>query len=107
LIYIYIPQDGKSAFDLIPSSKYIYDQRSLKEKDKEWLVQSYTPQEFRDTNTDDITWIQNRSCPMPYHTHDEPAVMQNIESKKIPKFTLHSPILTNPCSKPYVQKKAY
>jgi pimeloyl-ACP methyl ester carboxylesterase len=24
----YIPQDGKSAFDLIPNLKYIYDQRS-------------------------------------------------------------------------------
>ena len=33
----YIPQDGKSAFDLVPGLKKIYEQRSLKEKGKEWL----------------------------------------------------------------------
>jgi pimeloyl-ACP methyl ester carboxylesterase len=82
----YIPQDGKSAFDLIPGLKEIYNQRSLKEKDKEWLVQSYTPKEFGVTDSDDVTWMKSRLCPMPFHTHDEPLIIQNIKFKKLPKF---------------------
>jgi pimeloyl-ACP methyl ester carboxylesterase len=82
----YIPQDGKSAFDLIPGLKEIYKQRSLKEKGKEWLVLSYTPEEFGVTDPDDIAWIKSRLCPMPFHTHDEPLTIQNIKFKKIPKF---------------------
>ena len=34
----YIPQDGKSGFDLIPGLRDIYEQRRLKEEGKEWLV---------------------------------------------------------------------
>jgi len=82
----YIPQDGKSAFDLIPGLENTYKQRLLKEKGKEWLVLSYTPLEFGVTNPNDVTWMKNRSCPMPFHTHDESLVMQNVTFKKIPKF---------------------
>ena len=82
----YIPQDGKSAFDLIPGLENTYKQRLLKEKDKEWLVLSYTPLEFGVTNPNDVTWMKNRLCPMPFHTHDESLVMQNVPFKKIPKF---------------------
>jgi hypothetical protein len=45
LVYLdaYIPQDGKSVFDLIPGLKEIYEKRSMKEEGKEWLVTSYEP----------------------------------------------------------------
>ncbi len=82
----YIPQNGKSAFDLIPGLEKIYRQRSLKEKGKEWLVLSYTPEEFGVMDSDDIAWMKNRLCPMPFHTHDEPLFMQNVKSKVLPKF---------------------
>jgi hypothetical protein len=81
----YIPQDGKSAFDLVPGLKDIYEQRSLKEKDKKWLVSSYTPQEFGVTDQDDINWMESRLCPMPFHTHDEPLIIKNIKFREIPK----------------------
>jgi pimeloyl-ACP methyl ester carboxylesterase len=81
----YIPQDGKSAFDLIPGLKDIYEHRSLKEQGKEWLVLSYTPQEFGVTDYEDIVWMKSRLCPMPFHTHDEFLTIQNIKSKKLPK----------------------
>jgi pimeloyl-ACP methyl ester carboxylesterase len=81
----YIPQDGKSAFDLIPGLEEIYKQRSLK-KDKQWLVQSYTPEEFGVTNPDDVAWMKSRLCPMPFHTHDEPLIIPDIKSKELLKF---------------------
>jgi pimeloyl-ACP methyl ester carboxylesterase len=81
----YIPQDGKSAFDLVPGLKNIYEQRSLKEKGKEWLVLSYTPQEFGVIDPDDATWMKKRLCPMPFHTHDEFLTIGNIASIKLPK----------------------
>ena len=81
----YIPQDGKSTFDLVPGLKDIYEQRSIKEKGKEWLVSSYTPQEFGVTDPDDVNWMKSRLCPMPFHTHDEPLIIKNIKFREIPK----------------------
>jgi pimeloyl-ACP methyl ester carboxylesterase len=87
LLYLdgYIPQDGKSAFDLIPGLKEIYEKRSMKQQGKEWLVSSYEPQIWGVTNPEDIAWMRNRLCPMPWHTHDQPLRMQNIQSKKLAK----------------------
>ena len=87
LVYLdaYIPQDGKSAFDLIPGLKEIYERRSMKEQGKEWLVSSYEPQDFGVTNPDDIVWMNARLGPMPWHTHDQPLKMQNTQSKKLAK----------------------
>lgn len=93
----YIPQDGKSAFDLVPGLKDIYEQRSLKEKDKEWLVASYTSQEFGVTDSNDIRWMKSRLCPMPFHTHDEPLIIKNIKFKDIPRHLSHSLILGSRC----------
>jgi thioesterase domain-containing protein len=66
----YIPQDGKRGFDLIPGLSDIYEQRRLKEESRDWLVLSYTPEEFGVTNDEDINWMKSRLCPMPFHTHD-------------------------------------
>ena len=40
LVYIdaYIPQDDKSAFDIIPGLETIYKERRPKEHGREWLV---------------------------------------------------------------------
>jgi hypothetical protein len=55
LVYLaYIPQDDKSAFDIIPGLETIYKKRALKEQGREWLVASYTPEEFGVTDPDDI-----------------------------------------------------
>jgi hypothetical protein len=53
----YTPQDNKSAFDIIPGLETIYKERALKEQGTEWLVASYTPEEFGVTNPDDIKWM--------------------------------------------------
>ena len=87
LVYLdgYIAEDGKSAFDLIPGLKEIYEKRALNEHEKEWLVSSYTPQEFGVTDPADIVWMKPRLSPMPWHTHDQPSRITNLEAKKIPK----------------------
>lgn len=48
LIYLdaYIPQDGKTAFDLVPKLLDLYKGRIMQDQDKPWLVRSYTPDEF-------------------------------------------------------------
>jgi pimeloyl-ACP methyl ester carboxylesterase len=46
----YIPQDGKSGFDMIYGLRDIYEQRGSKEEGKDWLVLSCTPEEFGVTN---------------------------------------------------------
>ncbi len=48
----YIPQDGKSGFDLIYGLRDIYEQRRSKEEGKDWLVLSSIPEEFEVTNDD-------------------------------------------------------
>ena len=79
----YIPQDGKSGFDLIPGLRDIYEQRRLKEEGKNWLVLSYTPEEFGVTNNDDINWMKSRLCPMPFHTHAEPLSIKENKPKRL------------------------
>jgi hypothetical protein len=80
---------------LISGLEQIYKQRPLKEKDKEWLVQSYTPEEFEITNPDYIIWMKSRLCSMPFHTHDEPLLIQNIMSEKLSKFYVKLPDFGN------------
>ncbi|MGC2573973.1 MAG: alpha/beta hydrolase [Candidatus Nitrosopolaris sp.] len=87
LVYLdaYIPQDNKSAFDIIPGLETICKKRALEEQGREWLVASYTPEEFGVTNPDDIKWMNPRLSPMPWHTHDQPLRITNPKSRKIPK----------------------
>lgn len=87
LVYLdaYIPQDDKSAFDIIPGLETIYKKRALKEQGREWLVASYTPEEFGVTNPDDVNWMNPRLSPMPWHTHDQPLRITNPKARKIPK----------------------
>jgi pimeloyl-ACP methyl ester carboxylesterase len=62
LVYLdaYIPQDNKSAFDIVPGLETIYKERALKERGKEWLVTSYEPEEFGVTDRVDINWMNTR-----------------------------------------------
>lgn len=87
LVYLdpYIPQDNKSAFDIVPGLESIYKQRALKEQDRKWLVASYTLEEFGVTNSVDINWMNSRLCPMPWHTHNQPIRITNSQAKRLPK----------------------
>ncbi|MGC1929823.1 MAG: alpha/beta hydrolase, partial [Candidatus Nitrosopolaris sp.] len=87
LVYLdaYIPQDNKSAFDIIPGLENVYKERALKEEAREWLVASYKPEEFGVTNPDDISWMNPRLSPMPWHTHDQPLRITNPKAKILPK----------------------
>jgi pimeloyl-ACP methyl ester carboxylesterase len=82
LVYLdaYIPQDNKSAFDIIPGLETIHKEGALKEQGRGWLVASYTPEEF-----DDIKWMNPRLSPMPWHTHDQPLRITNPKAKVLPK----------------------
>ena len=87
MVYIdgYIPEDGKTAFDLIPGLEDVYKKRSLSKQGKEWwLVQPYDPIVWGVTNTDDISWMNRHLSPMPWHTHDQPIAINNPKAKKIP-----------------------
>ncbi|MGC1929520.1 MAG: alpha/beta hydrolase [Candidatus Nitrosopolaris sp.] len=83
LVYLdaYIPQDNKSAFDIIPGLETIYKERTLKEHGREWLVASYKPEEFGVTNPNDIDWMNPRLSPMPWHTHDQPLRITNPKAE--------------------------
>lgn len=87
LVYLdgYIPQDKKSAFDIIPGLEAIYKERALKELGKEWLVAPYEPQVWGVTDPADIRWMKTRLSPMPWHTHDQPVRLTNSEAMNIPK----------------------
>jgi pimeloyl-ACP methyl ester carboxylesterase len=87
LVYLdgYIPEDGKTAFDLVPGLEDEYKKRSLSKQGKEWLVQPYDPTVWGVTNTDDIAWMNRHLCPMPLHTHDQPIEINDPEAKKISK----------------------
>jgi hypothetical protein len=43
LVYldVYIPQDNKSAFDIVPGLEAVYTQRTLKEQGREWLLHTH------------------------------------------------------------------
>ena len=81
----YIPQDNRSAFDIIPGLENVYEKRRLKEEGKGWLVKSYTPEEFGVTDPDDIKWMSPRLSPMPWHTHDQPIRINNMNAPRLPK----------------------
>jgi pimeloyl-ACP methyl ester carboxylesterase len=85
LVYLdaYIPQDNKSAFDIIPGLKIIYKERALKEQRS--FFASYTPEEFGVTNPDNIKWMNPRLSPMPWHTHDQTLRITNPKAKALPK----------------------
>jgi pimeloyl-ACP methyl ester carboxylesterase len=87
LVYLdaYIPQDNRSAFDIVPGLETIYKERALKEWDREWLVASYEPEEFGVTDRVDINWMNTRLSPMPWHTHDQPIRITNPKAKRLPK----------------------
>jgi pimeloyl-ACP methyl ester carboxylesterase len=68
LVYLdgYIPQDNKSAFDIIPGLETIYKERALREEGKEWLVVSYEPEVWGVTDPVDCSYIlllSNLGCP--------------------------------------------
>ena len=51
----YIPQDGKSGFDLIYGLRDIYEQRRSKVEGKDWLVLSSIHEEFGVTNDEVVS----------------------------------------------------
>lgn len=92
LIYLdaYIPQDGKTAFDLVPGLQDLYNERKLLNQNKPWLVNSYTPTEFGITDPQDIAWMEPKLVPMPWHTHDEPIKVQNQNARNIRRAFIKS-----------------
>jgi pimeloyl-ACP methyl ester carboxylesterase len=81
----YIPEDNKTAFDIIPGLETIYEERALKEKGREWLVPPYEPEVWGVTNPSDVQWMKARLSPMPWHTHDQPIKITNREARVLPK----------------------
>jgi len=70
---------------LVPDLRDIYEKRSTKEQGKAWLVPPYDATAWGVTNQQDIAWMDTRLRPMPWHTHDQPLEIQNIESRNLPK----------------------
>jgi len=88
LVYLdgYIPEDNKSAFDIVSGLETVYKRRVLKEKGREWLVASYEPEVWGVTDPTDIKWMKPRLSPMPWHTHDQAVRITNSEvMNNIPK----------------------
>lgn len=70
---------------MVPGLITIYEERTLREEGKEWLVESYTPEEFGVTDPDDIKWMSTRLSPMPMHTHDQPIRITNTNAQSLPR----------------------
>jgi hypothetical protein len=70
---------------IIPGLESLYKERALKEQGREWLVASYTPEEFRVTNPDDVKWMNPRLIPMPWHTHDQQLRITNPKARILSK----------------------
>jgi pimeloyl-ACP methyl ester carboxylesterase len=85
LVYLdgYIPEDGKTAFDLITWFK-----RCVQEKILEWTRQRLACTILRSYSLGSYyrrlhAWMNSRLSPMPWHTHDQPIRINNPEAKKI------------------------
>jgi pimeloyl-ACP methyl ester carboxylesterase len=88
LVYLdgYIPEDNKSAFDVIPGLEGVYKDRALKEEGRQWLVAPYEPEVWGVTDPIDIKWMKARLSPMPWHTHDQPIRLTNPKAmNNVPK----------------------
>ncbi|MGA7367838.1 MAG: hypothetical protein WBX01_01825 [Nitrososphaeraceae archaeon] len=70
---------------MVPGLETVYKKRTLREEGKEWLVESYTPEEFDVTDPDDIKWMSTRLSPMPWHTHDQPIRITNVSAQSLPR----------------------
>ncbi len=81
----YIPEDNKTAFDIIPGLEILYKERALKEKGREWLIAPYEPEVWGVTNSNDVQWMKTRLSPMPWHTHDQPMKITSPEARRLPK----------------------
>ena len=81
----YIPQDNKSAFEIIPGLETIYKERRLKKEGQEWLAESYTPKEFDVTDPEDIKWMSHRLSPMPWHTRNQQIRISKMDAQGLPK----------------------
>jgi pimeloyl-ACP methyl ester carboxylesterase len=87
LVYLdaYIPQDNKSAFDIVFGSEITYKQRALKEQGMELLVASYTLEESGLANSVYINWMSTRLFPIPWHTHDQAIRITTLQAKNLLK----------------------
>jgi pimeloyl-ACP methyl ester carboxylesterase len=81
----YIPEDNKTAFDIIPGLETIYKERAFKQKGREWLIAPYDPEVWGVTDPNDVQWMKTRLSPMPWHTHDQPIKITNREARTLPK----------------------
>lgn len=89
----YIPEDGKTAFDLIPGLEGEYMKRSLGKQGKKWLVPSYDPTIWGVTNTEDIAWMNRHLSSMPFDTHDQPiGILKPRKYKKTISHVLNTRI---------------
>jgi len=67
LVYLdgYVPKDGQSVFDVLPSSRRDYLQRLADTGGKKWMVPSPPPESFGVTDSEVADWARGLLTPQP------------------------------------------
>lgn len=85
LVYLdaLIPDDGQSAFDLMPGVEEGF-RRRMGEAGSDFLVPPLPPEVMGVTATDDVAWMLDRLTPMPIRTHSEKVAAPDHRAAAIP-----------------------
>jgi pimeloyl-ACP methyl ester carboxylesterase len=88
LVYVdaFVPEDGQSAFDLMPVPG-IAEQwtSSAREHGQGWLVPPLPPESLGVTDPADAAWVRSRLTPMPLRTHQEPIRLPADRARELPR----------------------
>ena len=78
------PNEGQSAFDLMPGTEGLWTQRAVAQGDG-WLVPAMSPEMMGITNRTDAAWAQSRLRPMPLLTHQQRYHVSSPAALKVPR----------------------
>ncbi|MCG6904741.1 MAG: hypothetical protein LJE68_18870, partial [Rhodobacter sp.] len=78
-----IPQDGQSAFDLMPGVEESFRKR-MHDAGSEYLVPPLSPEVMGVTAPGDVAWMLDHLTPMPIKTHAEKVVAPEGKAAAIP-----------------------
>lgn len=81
----FIPQDGKSAFDLMPGIEAAWTQMA-RSQGAVWRVPPMSPEELGITDPAEAAWVGSRLTAMPLLTHQQKIHLTSSLAKKLPRI---------------------
>lgn len=86
LVYLdgFLPEHGKSAWDIAPEAEKIWEERAVGPDD--WLVFPADPADVYDiSDPDDLEWLRDNLVPTAHFTHREPLDIPDERAKDLPR----------------------